>query len=63
MNESTSSPEQQSSTPYGEKIIDDGSLAMVINDYRASLGLYRIPISPNLTQVAKCHVKGKKNVE
>ncbi len=36
---------------------DTTSLARLINDYRASLGLPGIPVSPSLTAVAEAHVR------
>jgi len=44
-------------TPLVDPDADAAALAKLVNDYRASLGLPRVPLSPALTKVARAHVR------
>jgi hypothetical protein len=44
-------------TPFVNASADSADLAKLINDYRASIRLPRVPISPALTKVAQAHVR------
>ena len=49
-------PKAAKPSPVIDPMADATKLAKVINDYRASIKLPRIPISPSLTKVAQAHV-------
>ncbi len=53
----TSIPKPSAPSPIPDPIADGVALAKLINDYRASLELPRLPISPRLTKVAQAHVR------
>ena len=49
-------PKVAKATPLVDNAADATELADIINDYRASIDLPRVPISPKLTKVAQAHV-------
>lgn len=50
-------PKPAKPTPFVDAEADAASLAELINDYRASIKLPRIPISSAMTKVARAHVR------
>ncbi len=50
-------PKPAARTPIPDPVADGVELAKQINDYRATLKLPRLPMSPGLTKVAQAHVK------
>jgi hypothetical protein len=52
-----SPPKATAPAPILDPAADGVALAKVINDYRASIGLPRLPVSPGLTKVAQAHVR------
>jgi hypothetical protein len=52
-----SPPKPSKASPLVDTKADSEELAKLINDYRASIKLPRVPISPALTKVAQAHVR------
>lgn len=50
-------PKPAKPSPFADPAKDAVALADAINEYRASLGLPKVPISPALTKVARAHVR------
>lgn len=50
-------PKPARPTPIPDPIADGVALAKLINEYRATLELPRLPISPGLTKVAQAHAR------
>jgi uncharacterized protein YkwD len=50
-------PKPAKPTPFVDTAADAGALAKLINDYRASIDLPRVPVSKAMTKVAQAHVR------
>lgn len=50
-------PKPGKPSPFVDTAADAGALAKLINDYRASIDLPRVPVSKAMTKVAQAHVR------